>query len=462
MEAVYAFYAIYDDFWTCNALANIRYSGDLTDTYWEAEYNFCSENGPAVEAALDDLYCCLSDSPLRTELEGDDYFGAGFFEGYEESTYDETLVSLMEKEAQLISQYYELSDAASAAEYYSEAYFSTYGSAMAELYVELVKVRQEIAAYAGYDSYQEYAYDFNYLRNYTPKEATAYLEQVGMYLYDLYVYSDMSDIWEDGADYCTESQTFRYVQAAANAMGGTPSEAFDLLQKARLYDIAYGENKFNSSFEVYLWSYYEPFIFMNPYLDQSDKLTFAHEFGHFTNDYACSGSYAGIDIAEIHSQAFEYLSLCYVDNTEVLTRYKLADSLCVYMENAAYSLFEHQVYDLPAEDLTAENITALYEYVGTFFGFDSLQWDVRDWVTIPHFFTQPMYMVSYVVSNDLAMQIYQLELEQPGEGLALYEECLTSQDSYLLYFAQTYGLQSPFDEGRLEEVAKLFSETFGE
>ena len=65
-------------------------------------------------------------------------------------------------------------------------------------------------------------------------------------------------------------------------------------------------------------------------------------------------------------------------------------------------------------------------------------------------------MISYVVSNDLALQFYQLEREQPGEGLRLYQRSLTSQDSYILAFAQDYGLQSPFTEDRLLQVKDLF------
>ena len=70
-----------------------------------------------------------------------------------------------------------------------------------------------------------------------------------------------------------------------------------------------------------------------------------------------------------------------------------------------------------------------------------------------------MYMISYVVSNDLAMQIYQQELESTGAGLSLYEQILSSQDSFLLTFAETYGLQSPFAEGRLQDAAELFTTT---
>lgn len=462
LTAVYDFYDVYDSFYTNYNLADIRYCGDLTDIYWEAEYNYCAENIPAADAALETLYRALAKSPMREALESEDYFGPGYFDAYEgESVWDEYYLSLMEQEAALQSRYYDLSDQALSTEYYSDEYYSTYGTQMAELFVELVALRQEIAAYAGYASYPELAYDLYFYRDYTPAQAESYLTQVSEALYKPYCHMSQSDVWNLVAGYCTEAQTFQYVKDAASAMGGTAEEAFALLEEAGLYDIRYGENKYDSSFEVYLWSYYEPFIFMCPYMDQTDKLTFAHEFGHFANDYVCGGSYAGTDIAEVHSQAFEYLSLCYSADASDLSRFKMADSLCTYMESGAYALFEHQVYGLTGDKLTVENVAALYEQIGRQFGFDSWDWDSRDFVTVPHFFTNPMYMVSYVVSNDLAMQFYQLEQDDPGAGLALYEQILLSQDSYIVSFAQLYGLESPFSKGRLQEVAETFQHMLG-
>ena len=69
-------------------------------------------------------------------------------------------------------------------------------------------------------------------------------------------------------------------------------------------------------------------------------------------------------------------------------------------------------------------------------------------------------LFSYVVSNDTAMQIYQLELEKPGAGLKVYERCLTSDAWDLTQFVEEAGLESPFAEGRLDDVAAIFEEVF--
>lgn len=457
IEGVYAFYDVYDAFSTNYSLANIRYCIDLTDLYWEQEYNYCAENLATVEAALEELYYALAESPILEELESEEYFGEGYFDAYQgESIYDDDFIALLDQEAVLINRYYELCEEAGEEEYYSEAYFSRFQEPMTELLIELVKLRQQIAEYAHYDSYVDFAYDFYHYRDYTAAEAEAYLEQVGEVLAQTYRQVNENDLWSLAEGYCTESETFNYVKTTAKKMGGSVWEAFQELEDGRLYDIGYGENKMDGAFEVYLTSYYVPFVFMSPYLDQTDKLTFVHEFGHFCADYVCYGSYAGMDVAEVHSQAMEYLSLCYGEADEDLAAYKMVDSLGVYMEQSAYALFEQRLYSMKGEELTAENVHALYEQIGTDFGFTGWDWDSRDYIMLTHVYTDPMYLVSYVVSNDLALQIYQKELEEEGAGLALYEQSLESQESYLLYFAETIGLESPFAEGRLEVVKQTF------
>lgn len=459
LDAVWTFEDLCIDYITNYNLSDILYSMDLTDTYWEEEYNFCMDNVPKVEQAQEQVYRALARSQHRDALEADDYFGAGFFEAYDgELLYDDHFLSLLEAEASLQAQYYDLCEEADPAD---SSYYRVYAPKMAQLYVDMVALRQEIAAYAGYPSFAHYAYETYYGRDYTPEESEIYLEAMGEALVPVFYSLCAADDWGFSYGYCTESTTFSYVRRAATAMGGTVSDAFEQMDQYKLYDISYRPNKYEASFEIFLPSYSVPFIFVNPSLDIRDPLTFAHEFGHFANDYACSGSYCGIDVAEVHSQAFEYLSLCYGENTEELTNYKMVDSLSSYIQCAAHALFELEVYQLTGDDLTVENVLKIQESVGSRFAFDMLAWDSWDFVGITHFYTNPMYMISYVVSNDLAMQIYQRELEVPGDGLALYENILYANESRILTFAQEYGLDSPFTPGRPKALAMFFREAFG-
>ena len=95
------------------------------------------------------------------------------------------------------------------------------------------------------------------------------------------------------------------------------------------------------------------------------------------------------------------------------------------------------------------------------YGFDVWDYDGMELAELTHLFGYPCYMFSYIVSNDAAMQIYQLELEEAGKGLKTYEECLTSDAWDLSEFVREAGLESPFAEGRLDEVKAIFEEAFG-
>jgi oligoendopeptidase F len=459
-QKIWDFYGLYDGFSTAYSLALIHYYQDLTSTYWEEEYAFCTEHAGEADAALDKLYRALAKSPLREKLEGHDYFGPDYFDTFEgESMYDEMLLALMEKEAKVLSQYYAVNSQSIGMDPYSEAYLSQYGPQLTNILVELVQVRQEMAAYCGYSSYPEFSYDFYYYRDYTIQQTTSYLADIRAQLTPLYTELLQSDLWDSAAVAVSEAETFSYLSTMAKNMGGLVEEAFLVMQKGHLYDIAYGENKYNVSFEVYLPSYYVPFVFVNPMGNAFDMLTFAHEFGHFCSDYISYGSIAGVDVAEVFSQGMEYLSLCYADNGEELTTLKLADCLCLYVEQAALASFEQQLYGLTGDALTPENIETLYAEVCDAYGISGENWDSRSYVTIGHYFTNPMYLISYVVSNDAALQLYQLELTQKGKGLSCLELNLSTNQGQFLAFLKISGLQSPFTTGRLTSVKELLQQS---
>lgn len=459
MDYVYTFYDDYDWFYTNLYLADIRYSGDLTDSYWEEEYYFCMENSARVDAALEELYYALAASPLREELESDEYFGPDFLDSYDgENIWDETFTAMLEEEAALENRYYELSEKAIEYPYGSEAYYEACGNEMVELLVELIALRQEIAAYWGYDSYVDYATDTYYYRDYSAEQTMAYLEEITEELVPMYERLNRSMTFYVDYDHATVKESYAYVRSMAENMGGTVLDAFNRMDEGGLYDIDYSENKYNASFEVYLTSYGEPFLFMNPELSTYDHLTLAHEFGHFANDYAAGGCYAGIDVLEVFSQAMEYLSLCYAEGGGDLVRMKMWDSLSLFVEQSAFASFEMQMYELKGEELTAENLRALYDRVARDFGFESIGYDDREFSMITHFYTNPMYVISYVVSNDTAMQMYQLELEEEGAGLRCLEENLATEAYYFLEFVEGAGLESPFAGGRVEAIRRTFEE----
>lgn len=457
LQGIYDFYDVYDAFDTNYALADIHYCADLTNEKWEEEYNFCVNAAPQVDAMLEELYYALAKSPCLAQLEDDRYFGQGYFDSYQgQNLWDEEFTALLEQEAALVSRYYELSDLGNTFAYASEEYYDACFADMAQVLAQLVLVRQEIARYWGYDDFAQFAADNYYYRDYDLDQTESYLLAIREELVPLYVQFNENFSWEDAFTFAPESQTYDWLRNTALSMGGSVAESFRIMDQSGLYDISYSENKYPASFETYLVSYQVPFVFMNATQTEYDYLTFAHEFGHFCNDHVSWGSYAGMDVQEFFSQGMEYLSLCYGEDTERLRKMKMAESLATYVEQAGYAVFELELYRLPADQLNPEGIRQLYDRVAADYGFASVGYDSRDFIAITHFFTDPMYILSYVVSNDAAMQLYQMETESPGTGLACFEANLGTEEYYFLSFLQAAGLESPFAQGRLEEVKQTF------
>ena len=70
-------------------------------------------------------------------------------------------------------------------------------------------------------------------------------------------------------------------------------------------------------------------------------------------------------------------------------------------------------------------------------------------------------MISYVVSNDAAMQIYELEKEKAGSGFKIYEKLLDrSDDETFLQMLERAGMSSPFEKERILDVYNDFVEFF--
>ena len=458
-DAIWDMYDEYDHFYTMYTLADIYYCRDMSDLYWQPEHAWCQEKSHEVEAGLDQLLYALAASPLRKELESDNLFGAGYFDSYQgESVRDEEMTALMEEESALSDQYNALIMDLPGEK---DPGYRAAAMEIVEIYARLITLRQQQAALAGYDDYISLANDLYYSRDFSRAQVENYLAGIREHLVPIYRQVYTMDSEELGCYQAQKEQVVGYLSKAARNMGGVVAEAFQVMESASLYDLDQGENRYPASYEVYLLDYELPYVFLSPEGTNYDALAFAHEFGHFCNDYASYGSVLNTDCAEVLSQGMEYLSLCYAGKEADLTRLKMADSLYAYVEQAAYTEFEYAAYSLSAEELTAENLVALYEEVTAQYGFDVTGYDGTELVDITHFFTYPGYVVSYIISNDAAMQIYRMELEKPGAGLKLYEKLLASNAWTLDEFLKEADLQSPFAPGRVEEAARIFRETFG-
>lgn len=489
------FYNLYDryvGFYSMNSLSNILHSLDTTESYYQDEYNYCEEESPNLEEKLEALYKAFAASPSRNELETL-YFGSGFFEKYDdyEVYTNPEYLRLSQEEAALLSEYRELT-ADMQVTYQNEtkpleewletqdytvyigalqAYYDQYNASVGDVFVRLVKVRQQLAAALGYDSYAEYSYEMTYSRDYTPEEGDAFLADIRTYMIPVLeeANSDYS-IARLNAGTATEGELRAMLRSAAERIGGTVWDAYRFMMAYELCDITQSSKKLEASYQTYLYDYESPFVFLNSSGSSRDYTTFSHEFGHFTDSYYNYGADEDLETAETFSQAMEFLALTYSETIseqqrQTLIKMNLYDTLQTFVYQAAYADFEARVYALDPNEITLEKINETFlqcckDYGVYEFGFDFYY--SQSWIDVLHFFEVPYYIISYCVSAETALQVYRLEAENEGAGVAAYFRLLDrSYDAGVQQVMEDAKLESPFAEGVLAGTAAFIEESLG-
>ena len=484
LDAFDALYGEYTWFHTMSTYAYIRYCLDLDDSFYDEENSWCDEQSPLLSQAEENCYIALGKSELREELE-QKYFGDDFFDYYDENQIysNDRVVELMQEESALQNEYMAVQnemtinwegkeqlvsdlladpylDYNSYLEIY-RLYYEKYNPICAELFIQLVGVRQEIAAELGYESYAHFAYEYTYERDYTPEQVAAYTDDIATELSDLYY----TAIY---ADYSSEMDTddvMENLKTVAYSFGGDIATSYDYMEAFKLYDITASPSKMPGSYVTYLYSYGMPYMYVSPTGDIADCLTAVHEFGHFVDNYVNCGYTYSIDCAEIFSQGLEYLSIDKMDlstwDKRSLTDAKLGDAVLTFLGQGCYAEFEQKVYEIPAEELTAEKINEIFYECNEKFGMDMYGMEdilAPGWIDIQHFFIAPYYVISYCISNDVALQIYQNELDD-GSGLESYYALLErSANNTILALVDEAGMESPFETGRMAELADFFAD----
>lgn len=488
-------YDLYYHFYTMDTLANIRYYADLGDEYYHEEYEFCEQSSPDVEEAFEEFLIACAHSTQKKAFEKQ-YFGRGFLDAYlDYSVYtNPEYLALSKQEASVMEAYHKALDdpqieyegkkqsyeellakyGGDSTKYLSllKTYYDTYNPIICGYYIELVKIHRQMAEVLGYDSYAELCYEQTYRRDYTPQDGEAYLAEIHRELVPLYQKLAESDLLNDlQSSKMGEQEVRTALRNVVRELGGTFRGAYEFMEEYDLCDLSKSGEKMDASFTTYLQEYETPYILINAAGTTDDLFTLAHEFGHFTDSLYTYQAEEDLETAETFSQGFEWLAWFRLDNCiaadelEALRIAHLADTVSVFVSQAAYSEFENRVYALSEKELTESAVNDIYRTVCKDYGFYSPYADFfysMAWIDIPHFFEAPYYMISYCVSSDTALQIYQKELAHYGDGASAYRRLLerTPGDGLQAVLKQA-GMESPFENGRIAEIAAFLKEELG-
>ena len=330
-------------------------------------------------------------------------------------------------------------------------YYALYGllyeaqdAVVGPIFLELVELRTAMAREAGYDSYLDYAYDWDYGRDLTPEEAGEILETVldaiGWDLLSLYYdsYDLVGAYLPTGWDADTLLEKLRTV---AGGLHGEIDEALDYLIQGNYAVLPLLDPAANAGgYTTMLPAYGAPVIYN--YLDGTsyDITSMLHELGHYLSYYHNpydpffeGGFY--MDVSEIHSTALEMLldsRLELVFSQEEAARVRAThwlDLLYNLLAGTIVNQLEVYIYENPG--LSTREISAYYAGLWEEYGVYSPEGVDYAWQDITHIFYYPGYYVSYALSTLAALEIWQACEADAESGLALYLELMTYSDDSL-------------------------------
>lgn len=493
LSAVVALEDGYTDILTMRSFAEIYNSIDSSNSFWNAEHIYISENYPSFAKKVEDLYVCAANSPHAERFE-DEYFGAGLIEKYKDGgIFSDNMVKLWADEELLEAEYSALSTATveitfnketdtvdSLLKKYKERYGENSREYLAaetsclqlyeykleelstEIFVSLIQVRKLIADELGHSSYVTYAYE-SFDRSYTPAEMSAFLDDVSEYvvpvfsiLYSFVFYYYFQDA--KPADITLDTLINNGYSTLSEVDSGL-ADIFRFMLQFELYNIEKSDvNRQIGAFTTYLFGYEAPFIFMSADGSISDYSTLYHEFGHFADYFINNGKSADLDRSEVSSQGLEYIMLHYMkdklsqDDSQYLTYKGLCSALEALIYQGFYARVEELIYALPYDSINVSNLNAAVVSAAEQFGLNSEYVNSISFVFIPHTFLYPFYVQSYCTSVIPALELYFMESET---ALSVYKSFIDRGDSNMTFEEALTGagLSSPFSEGTLRDIA---------
>lgn len=454
------FVDLYNNFYTMMNLACVRYDIDTTDEFYFEEYSYCTEAAGDVEYLTDELLLDCSNSSMCDYLDKH-FFGGLLTEQYSVTdgtgyTPSDELAELERKEAELENDYSELYAKYSGD--FDNGKFKKPNEEIARIYIELIKLRHDIAEQRNMKSYEELAYLDNG-RDYTAADLDGYIKAIKQYIVPLYKKADSKKMYDRSLVSAMSPKTaLSTVTGTVEGLDKDIDEALGYMLKYKLYDTVMSDDKYDQSYVLYLNDYDSPFLFCSPSGYSDTVLTIVHEFGHYVDGYLNYGLNDSIDTSEVFSQGMEYLLLCNMDDAGQLTRYKMLDELELYAYQACLNEFEHRAYALDEKELTVETLNSLYSELLEEYGLTD-DYKGLDWISITHLFTSPFYVISYCVSDSAAFELYNMELKKSGSGLEMYMKLLEESTSYdFLDLLEECGMSSAISADTVKEIAATLAD----
>lgn len=465
LEVIRAFYALRSRFETMSNVAQIRYTANTTDAFYEQEQQYFDQQGPHYQQLVHRFYGLLVTSPFRDELE--QHLGRQLFLLAEMTlkTFSPQIIEELQRENELSTRYTNLIASAEiefnggrynlsgmtpfkmdtdravrkAAHERSDGWLEAHEAELDAIYDELVAVRHRLARKLGFDNFITVGYLRMCRSDYGADQVAAFRNSIVQHvvpaasrlrdrqrqrlgLPELLYYDELLDFPEGNPRPAGEPQWIvEQAQKMYDELSSETGRFFRLMREQELMDLLTRPNKAGGGYCTYLSELRAPFIFANFNGTSGDIDVLTHEIGHAFQTWSSRHldvleySFPTSEAAEIHSMGMELLTWPWMHLFfgEQAAKYQfshLSHSLLFLPYGTAVDEFQHWVYAHPDADAHQrkqywQRLEHKYRPHRNYNGSEYLQRGTW-WHRQAHVFKYPFYYIDYVLAQLCAWQLW--------------------------------------------------------
>ncbi len=499
---------------TWSAMAELRFQQDTKNPEYKAALEKLNELRPKIVGIDVEIKRKFLASPLREQLEAE--FGSYLFARWEldVTAFDPVIEPHTVAESTLEDEYTELLAGAqfdfrgerlnlSTIGKYSEhpdaqvrreaalakwEFFSQRRDDLDRIYDELVHVRDRMAKELEFPNFVELGYRRMIRTDYGAQDVARYREAIVREIVPLAERIVRAQARDLGVDELMvwDEQVFSKAQppkpphsydemlgAARDVFGRLGSEVggfAEMMIGRDLLDLQSRDGKAGGGFCTTFPTYGLPYIFANFNGTTHDVNVLVHEMGHAFQAYSSRSMavseylFPTLEACEVHSMSMEFLTWPHLERFfgEDAQRYRLQhlkSSLLFLPYGAAVDHFQHFVYENP--NATPDERNAFWKQIEKKYlpwrrygGIEHLERGGY-WQLQRHIYCMPFYYIDYTLALCCALQFWARSLDDYAGALSDYTElCKRGGAMPFQSLVRSAGLQSPFDETALHNVAQ--------
>jgi oligoendopeptidase F len=326
------------------------------------------------------------------------------------------------------------------------------------IFDSLLKLREKMAANAGFANYRDFAFRRKHRFDYTPADCEAFhagaeevcvpvLRALGAERRDALRLSALRP-WDLAVDvrgraplrpFESDSQLVERTSRLFHRMDSSLGALFDSLRGGGCLDLESRKGKAPGGYQYQRDRARTPFIFMNAAGLHRDLETMVHEAGHAFHSLLCNDEplvryrHSPLEFAEVASMSMELLSFPFLDefyspaDADRARRKHLEDLAMLLPWIATIDAFQHWLYTHPDHSRAqrAAHWLTLNDRFGQAVDWAGLEAHLEiGWQRQLHLFGSPFYYIEYGIAKLGALQLWQNYRRDPAGAIAGYKKAL--------------------------------------